>query len=136
MELAAGAHGDYTVSLGYGGRTLAEQPWGVGRPWGVTVFWILLCLVVPAAVFRLGMAVVDRVRPGAPAGRALHRRSLRLIGPALRVRRPGAPSSSSAPPFASTLPWFTPDADPGTAVHGRLSAPHENGPSTPRKGNT
>ncbi|MET8641908.1 hypothetical protein ABZX69_29605 [Streptomyces sp. NPDC004074] len=136
VELSAGAHGDYTVSLGYGGRTLAEQPWGVGRPWGVTVFWILLCLVVPAAVFRLGMAVVDRVRPGVPPGRALHRRSLRLIGPALRVPRQGAPSSSAAPSFASTLPWFTPDADPGTAVHGRLSAPHENGPTTPRKGNT
>lgn len=36
---------------------------GVGRPWGVTLFWVLLCLVVPAAVFRIGMAVVDKVRP-------------------------------------------------------------------------
>ncbi|WP_415938205.1 hypothetical protein [Streptomyces sp. 039-1] len=63
FELSAGAHGDYTVSLKYGGKVLAEQPWGVGRPWGVTVFWILLCVVVPAAVFRVGMALVDRVRP-------------------------------------------------------------------------
>ncbi|WP_086771818.1 hypothetical protein, partial [Streptomyces bobili] len=54
VELAGGAHGEYTVSLKYGGKVLAEQPWGVGRPWGVTLFWVLLCLVVPAAVFRVG----------------------------------------------------------------------------------
>ncbi|MFH8403704.1 hypothetical protein ACH4FX_02870 [Streptomyces sp. NPDC018019] len=69
VELPAGAHGDYLVSLKYGGKVLAEQPWGVGRPWGVTLFWILLCVVVPAAVFRIGMAVVDRVRPRAGAAR-------------------------------------------------------------------
>ncbi|MEU7583340.1 hypothetical protein AB0B50_37850 [Streptomyces sp. NPDC041068] len=63
VELSAGAHGDYLVSLKFGGKVLAEQPWGVGRPWGVTLFWILLCVVVPAAVFRIGMAVVDRLRP-------------------------------------------------------------------------
>ncbi|MFG3406466.1 hypothetical protein [Streptomyces sp. NPDC048142] len=63
VELPAGAHGDYQVSLRYGQKVLAEQPWGVGRPWGVTLFWVLLCLVVPAAVFRIGMAVVDKVRP-------------------------------------------------------------------------
>ncbi|MGW0533616.1 hypothetical protein [Streptomyces sp. NPDC003032] len=63
VELSAGAHGDYLVSLKFGGKVLAEQPWGVGRPWGVTVFWLMLCLVVPAAVFRVGMVVVDRLRP-------------------------------------------------------------------------
>lgn len=63
VELTAGAHGDYQISLKYGTKVLAEQPWGVGRPWGVTLFWILLCLVVPAAVFRIGMAIVDKVRP-------------------------------------------------------------------------
>ncbi|MYT29416.1 MULTISPECIES: hypothetical protein [unclassified Streptomyces] len=66
VELAAGAHGDYLVSLKYGGRLLVEQPWEVGRPWGVTLFWLLLCIVVPAVVFRIGMAVVDRVRPPRP----------------------------------------------------------------------
>jgi hypothetical protein len=136
VELTAGAHGDYTVSLEYDGKVLAEQPWGVGRPWGVTVFWILLCVVVPAAVFRLGMAVVDRVRPRGTAGRAAHRRGPRLPRLALRTPRPGASPSASAPPTASALPWFTPDTDPGTAVNGRLSAPQENSPSTPTKGNT
>lgn len=63
VELAAGAQGDYTVSLKYGGKVLAEHPWGVGRPWGVTLFWVLVCLVVPAALFRAGLAVVDRVHP-------------------------------------------------------------------------
>ncbi|MGC5563888.1 hypothetical protein ACPYPG_13715 [Streptomyces sp. FR-108] len=70
VELTAGAHGDYTVSLKFGGKVLAEQPWGVGRPWGVTLFWLLVCVVVPAALFRTGMAVVDRVRPSGPNARA------------------------------------------------------------------
>lgn len=132
VELAAGAHGDYTVSLGYGGKVLAEQPWGVGRPWGVTLFWILLCLVVPAAVFRAGMVVVDRVRPRGASG-ARHRGLPRLTLEFPKFRRSEAP-----PPPTSTLPWFTPDSDPGTA--GRLSAPHDDSPTSPttpsRKGPT
>ncbi|GHG77220.1 neocarzinostatin apoprotein domain-containing protein [Streptomyces griseocarneus] len=91
VELPAGAYGDYTVSLAYGGRTLVEQPWAVGRPWGVTLFWILLGVVVPLAVFRAGMAVVDRVRPRTPAG---------------------APEAAGNPGGAPALPWFTPAADP------------------------
>ncbi|KUN98284.1 hypothetical protein AQJ67_28190 [Streptomyces caeruleatus] len=134
LELAAGAHGDYTVSLKYGGKVMAEQRWGVGRPWGVTLFWILVCLVVPAAVFRVGMAVVDRVRPR----QTTRRRGLRLPGPALRIPglkpRTQARHALASPP--STLPWFTPDNDPGTT--GRLSAPYDDSspsPTTPtRKG--
>ncbi|CAM5396020.1 hypothetical protein [Streptomyces griseorubiginosus] len=129
VELAAGAHGDYTVSLKYGGKVLAEQPWGVGRPWGVTLFWILVCLVVPAALFRIGMAVVDRVRPR-PAGGVRHR-GVRL--PELALHLPGFKPSTAAhaaPPSTSTLPWFTPDADPG-AAGGRLSAPHDDSPTSP-----
>lgn len=121
VELAAGAHGDYTVSLEYGGKVLAEQPWGVGRPWGVTLFWILLCLVVPAALFRIGMAVVDRVRPR-PAVRR----------PA-RARRPGrrrpVPEPEPAALSHATLPWFTPDGAPGgTALP---PAPHDDPPTLP-----
>ncbi|WP_405614726.1 hypothetical protein [Streptomyces sp. NBC_00076] len=157
LELTAGAHGDYTVSLKYGGKVLAEQPWDVGRPWGVALFWILVCLVVPAALFRAGMAVVDRVRPRRAGG--LRHRGLRLpelprglpwpktsgvSGPATRGasgpkarRAPGATARRAArprapeqaPPSASTLPWFVPDAGPGTA--GRLSAPHDDSPTSP-----
>ncbi|GAB2597742.1 hypothetical protein GCM10027168_33260 [Streptomyces capparidis] len=70
VELAAGAHGDYAVSVEYGGELLAEQPWTVPRPWGVTLFLVLLCVVVPAALFRIGLLIVNRVRPGRPAAAA------------------------------------------------------------------
>ncbi|UGY95078.1 hypothetical protein test1122_08690 [Streptomyces gobiensis] len=98
VELPAGAHGDYRVSVKYGKKVLAEQPWEVGRPWGVTLFWILLFLVVPAAVFRIGMAIVDRVRP--PAGRARQRSTVRLS-------KPGPDPKPET--GADTLPWFAPD---------------------------
>ncbi|WP_416979194.1 hypothetical protein [Streptomyces sp. T028] len=144
VELSAGAHGDYTVSLKYGGKVLAEQPWGVGRPWGVTLFWILLCLVVPAAVFRIGMAVVDRVRPRTRQGRRRTPRAHRLgrHGPDRHGRDRhgpegqgpdgyGAEDPSPVPASTSaTLPWFTPDTSPATA--GRLSAPHDDHPTSPR----
>ncbi|MFI6141799.1 hypothetical protein ACIBCC_26830 [Streptomyces griseus] len=126
LELSAGAHGDYQVSLRYGRKVLAEQPWGVGRPWGVTVFWVLLCLVVPAAVFRIGMAVVDKVRPR-PAGVHRTRTPAARHRPERRGRTgvgrdaataPGATTeattSAATTPHATTavLPWFTPDSAP------------------------
>ncbi|WP_443063999.1 hypothetical protein [Streptomyces sp. NBC_00376] len=137
VELTAGAHGDYQVSLRYGGKVLAEQPWGVGRPWGVTLFWILLCLVVPAAVFRIGMAVVDRVRPRSSRapGRARRHRPRRGTGKSTKApktskaakprRAPGSAEDPAAAPIdgpaatTAALPWFTPD-----------SAPSENRPTT------
>ncbi|MFJ4582329.1 hypothetical protein [Streptomyces echinatus] len=139
VELSAGAHGDYTVTLRYGGRVLAEQPWGVGRPWGVTLFWILLCLVVPAALFRVGMAVVDRVRPRRP-GATRHRRNLprpaarpRLPLPLfLRRSRTAGPPASPADAAVTTpiLPWFSPDSAPDGPA-GRSSAPHDDSPTSP-----
>ncbi|WP_128983658.1 hypothetical protein [Streptomyces roseicoloratus] len=134
VELPAGAHGDYQVSVRHGGKVVVEQPWGVGRPYGVTLFWVLLALVVPAAVFRIGMAVVDRVRPrgGAPGPSRPGRTSR---GPVRRIprrapgrtpaRTGGAASGSASVPAApageptAVLPWFTPD-----------SAPSENSPTT------
>ncbi|MFF1694486.1 hypothetical protein ACFVXC_12765 [Streptomyces sp. NPDC058257] len=170
VELSAGAHGDYLVSLKFGGKVLAEQPWGVGRPWGVTVFWVLLCVVVPAAVFRVGMAVVDKLRPhrrrggrSRPAGRHRTGRLSELTERIPKLRLPqGAVAADEAartprtsrtsrtkPPRESgesgkdtatnntaTLPWFTPDTDPGAGTDpaGQLSAPSDNSPTT--KGNT
>ncbi|MFJ9109003.1 hypothetical protein [Streptomyces sp. NPDC102283] len=139
VELPAGAHGDYQVSLRYGQKVLAEQPWGVGRPWGVTLFWALLCLVVPAAVFRIGMAVVDKVRPR-PAGSHRTRPPTTRRGPKRRGRSgtsagqdattatgptAGAAGNAAATTNATTavLPWFTPD-----------SAPSENRPRPTTKG--
>ncbi|MFF1686292.1 MULTISPECIES: hypothetical protein [unclassified Streptomyces] len=153
VELTSGAHGNYLVSLKFGGKVLAEQPWGVGRPWGVTLFWILLCVVIPAAVFRIGMAVVDRVRPRRSGGAGRHRGGLRLSEVTARLpkltllepssrrstdKAPGPTKASSSTTSTSTststaLPWFTPDTDPG-APAGQLSAPSDNSPTT--KGNT
>ncbi|WP_327371982.1 hypothetical protein [Streptomyces sp. NBC_01217] len=126
VELTAGAHGGYQVSLKYGGKVLAEQPWGVGRPWGVTLFWILLCVVVPAAVFRIGMAIVDKVRPRSSrtpvrAGRHRHPQPADASAKLPRLRRAPEPAVSPPAPTVTTatLPWFTPD-----------SAPPENRPTT------
>ncbi|MDI9886640.1 hypothetical protein QMZ92_20225 [Streptomyces sp. HNM0645] len=118
VQLPAGAHGDYQVSVKYGSKVLVEQPWGVGRPWGVTLFWVLLAVVVPAALFRIGMAVVDRVRPR-HSGR--HRTPPRPTPP----RDGPASSAEDGRPVTTpaALPWFTPD-----------SAPSENRPTT--KGHT
>ncbi|MEU6768796.1 hypothetical protein ABZ916_40570 [Streptomyces sp. NPDC046853] len=165
VELSAGAHGNYLVSLKFGGKVLAEQPWGVGRPWGVTVFWILLCVVVPAAVFRIGMAVVDRLRPrrrrsSRPAGRHRTGRIAELTDRLPKLRLPqgavaadeaartprtkpprdsgrsGKGAAANAATNGATLPWFTPDTDPGAGTDpaGQLSAPSDNSPTT--KGNT
>jgi hypothetical protein len=62
----------------------------VGRPWGVTLFWLLLCVVVPSALFRIGMAVVNRLRPRAPATTA----------------------AAAVPGNTPALPWFAPGASP------------------------
>ncbi|WP_327697054.1 hypothetical protein [Streptomyces sp. NBC_00459] len=124
VSLVSGAHGDYRVSLKYGDKVLAEQPWGVGRPWGVTLFWVLAGVVVPAALFRVGMAVVDRVRPRGPGGAggpvsARRGRALRMPELTLRMPRVGAREDREqpAPATASTaLPWFTPEATPGAGA--------------------
>ncbi|CAM5463558.1 hypothetical protein SAVIM338S_02998 [Streptomyces avidinii] len=141
--LSAGAHGDYTLSLKYGETVVATQPWGVDRPYGVLLFWGLLLVVIPAAVFRVGMAVVDRVRPrGTAAGR---HRGPRPADPAAAVttRLPRIPAVRGAargpvrgfaparggpaaePPQTTTavLPWFTPDSAPGTSVPSDSPAP-------------
>ncbi|MFI1359803.1 hypothetical protein ACH4TV_40415 [Streptomyces sp. NPDC020898] len=133
VELPGGAHGDYTVSLKYGDKVLAEQPWAVGRPWGVTLFWVLAGVVVPAALFRIGMAVVDRVRPRGRGQAPVRRgRGLRLPELTLRMPKPGTRAETTAPPPApGTLPWFTPGADPGA------STPETNAMNTTNsKGNT
>ncbi|MFE7316474.1 hypothetical protein ACFU7T_25785 [Streptomyces sp. NPDC057555] len=118
VELAAGAHGDYLVSLRYGGRLLVEQPWEVGHPWGVTLFWVLLCVVVPTAVFRIGMAVVDRVRPHRPGTDARHRSTPRprRAGKAAPHRPATGPGTGAPPDGTTALPWFTPDTAPSTTA--------------------
>ncbi|MGW6395623.1 neocarzinostatin apoprotein domain-containing protein [Streptomyces sp. NPDC055103] len=118
-ELTAGAHGDYQVSVRYAGKVLVEQPWGVGRPWGVTLFWVLLAVVVPAALFRIGMAVVDRARPAArrpAAGRASARVPRTRTAAPRRRTRTSVPASANEDARddepTTVLPWFSPDSAP------------------------
>ncbi|MET9467018.1 hypothetical protein ABZY44_19880 [Streptomyces sp. NPDC006544] len=141
--LPAGAHGDYTLSLKYGETVVATQPWGVDRPYGVLLFWGLLLVVVPAAVFRVGMAVVDRVRPRDAAG-GRHRGPRPPEAPAaVTARLPRIPAvrgsargpvrglapvrseAAAEPPQTTTavLPWFTPDSAPGTDAPSERPAP-------------
>ncbi|MEV0414603.1 hypothetical protein AB0I68_28295 [Streptomyces sp. NPDC050448] len=136
VSLSAGAHGDYTVSLKYGDTVVATQPWGVDRPYGVLLFWGLLLLVIPAAVFRIGMAVVDRVRPrpGPAGGR---HRGAKAPEPDAASGTAPAPAAAPVSPQTTTavLPWFTPDSAPGPrAPHApqapQASAPSESSPTT------
>ncbi|MFI0981436.1 hypothetical protein ACH4SP_31060 [Streptomyces sp. NPDC021093] len=153
VQLPAGAHGDYLVSVKYGPKVMAAQPWGVDRPWGVVLFWLLLGIVVPAALFRIGMAVVDRVRPGAGAVARVVRRVPRAPGapgdPRASARRrtvrpeepagaPAAAHSETPATGAAVLPWFTPDTAPGApSPHAQVSAPHESTTNSPTpKGNS
>ncbi|MCQ4085111.1 hypothetical protein NGB36_32240 [Streptomyces sp. RB6PN25] len=157
VELAAGAHGDYQVTLKYAGKVLAVQPWGVSRPWGVTLFWVLLFVVVPTAIFRIGMATVDRLRPRRPGtvygggARRPHAparpaRPARLSTLAASLARAAdaakaqaksraktepdrAPVATSARD-ASALPWFTPDTSPTTTPPSAPSAPSATEHST------
>ncbi|WP_435880346.1 COG1470 family protein [Streptomyces nondiastaticus] len=85
VELAAGAHGPYEVSLKYGEKVLVAEPWDVARPWGVVLFWVLLGGVVAVGLFRVGMLLVDRLRP-----------------------RPPVPETAGRP----VLPWFAPGTLP------------------------
>ncbi|NEC31063.1 hypothetical protein G3I20_31820 [Streptomyces sp. SID8111] len=59
---------EVTVTVTYGGRILAEEPWTEPRPWGVTLFWTLTALVVPAALHHAGLTLLDRLRRRTPAG--------------------------------------------------------------------
>ncbi|MEU8462552.1 hypothetical protein [Streptomyces sp. NPDC029003] len=142
VELPAGAHGDYTVSLKYGDTVLAGQPWGVDRPYGVLLFWGLLLVVIPTALFRVGMAVVDRVRPRAAAPGAGRRHAASAVTarlPRIAAARGPVPAPAPAParPAAeAALPWFTPDPDPAPApapdpapAPGRPDAPQTSAPS-------
>lgn len=153
VELASGAHGDYRVQLKYGGKVIVTEPWDVGRPWGVTLFWILLCVVVPAAVFRIGMAVVDRARPRLPgtiyaSGRrrkAPWRPAALLHLPPPRRSAPPKPSpngvrppESRPPDDTGTLPWFSQGTLPAPPAAAQ-EPPPTSAPSTerpPSKGST
>lgn len=100
----------------------------------MTLFWVLLCVVVPTAVFRIGMALVDRVRPRRAGGTRRHTagrthpaagtraagRPPRAAGTGSRIRNRTAGESSTdgpgTPGDSAALPWFTPDTAPSTTT--------------------
>lgn len=94
----------------------------------------------PGLPGRAGRAVPRRDGGGGPRTAAARGRPARRPARAADARTRPASSGVAgtaryevllgpAAPSASTLPWFTPDADPGTA--GRLSAPHDDNPTSP-----
>lgn len=146
VELAAGAHGDYAVSLEYGGKLLVEQPWDVPRPWGVTLFWTLLCVVVPATVFRAAMAAVaaaGRRRDEAPTAAGTRRRHRAVRAPRgwsrppSRPHPPGAarPGSGPTSPVRGAGPAAARGAATGTeAAPGRAPGPGSGARRDPAPG--
>jgi hypothetical protein len=123
VELAMGAHGDYKVSLEYGGRLLAVKTWTAPRPWGATLFWVLLFTVVPAGIFRIGLEVVNRFNTHGNAN-GKGRRTGRGKGndrPHSRDNGNGKGDRNGTGPAATTegeaaaLPWFAPDTLPATS---------------------
>ena len=80
-DFAFAAHGPYTAELDYAGHQLATRQTRLPRPWGVDLFWVLLYLVVPVGLFRLGLHLLARRHP--------------LPGP-------------GDPPPTLSLPWFAP----------------------------
>ncbi|SEM48086.1 hypothetical protein [Streptacidiphilus jiangxiensis] len=64
VEFDSGASGRWTVALSYQGKQdFATAYEDLPAAWGVTLFWFLLGLVVAVGLYRIGMAVLDRVRP-------------------------------------------------------------------------
>ncbi|UQI43384.1 neocarzinostatin apoprotein domain-containing protein [Streptomyces sp. HU2014] len=127
VELAAGAYGDYLVSLKYGDKLLVEEPWDVSRPWGVTLFWILLGVVVPAGLFRAGMAVVDRFRPAevrktrsetGKSRKARRVRKARVAGKARKARKAASAASGGIRPSGQAPGASAPPSSVSSAAAG------------------
>lgn len=119
VELAAGAHGDYRVGVQYAQTVLAEQPWQVGRPWGLNLLGLLLLAALGWAVYRFGRQALRRVRPHARQAAARTTRPESTLGrlrdrlealaePADDVARPRRRRTRKAK--GPRLPWLAPDA--------------------------
>lgn len=114
VELDAGAYGDYRVSARYGQTVLAEQPWEVGRPWGLTLFGLLVVVVAAFGLYRVGRAVVRRTRPHARRARE-------------RTARPDGALAR----FRDRMEQWQEPADDGTGPVAQRARPRRRGPSLP-----
>jgi hypothetical protein len=140
VQFDSGASGEYFVGLSYQGRTLTTQHLNLPVAWGVDVFWVLLFVVVAVGLFRIGLAVLDRVRPDVTQ-RARERRRAHLgrrragdPRPDPRPRPRPDPQPGGASPTVARRPvlpreFVNPDAE--TAVLPPMPTPTPTSTPTP-----
>lgn len=136
VELGAAAYGDHRVGVRYAQTVLAEQPWQVGRPWGLHLVGLLLVVAGAWGLWRVAQllrrrlrprggwrASVHTSRPGTAVGR-LRDRMETYAEPADDVDRPREPKPRRR--RGPRLPWLSPDlpATPGQAESGRPPGGH------------
>jgi hypothetical protein len=146
VQFGSGASGRWSVALRYQGKDFASAYEDLPVSWGVYCFWSLFGVVVAVGLYRIGMAVLDRVRPDVVEARrsrlGRHRFPRAPSEPAAlpsEVVSPDAPTQvipmvparpeypptvpPTVPPAPSvaTLPWFA----PGTVT---VTAPSQAAP--------
>ncbi|MYW03651.1 hypothetical protein [Streptomyces sp. SID3343] len=62
VELKPRQHGTFSWRVMYNDQIVDEQALDVGRPWGVYIFGALLVLVIPVAIWRLALRIVEVIR--------------------------------------------------------------------------
>jgi hypothetical protein len=124
VEFGSGASGYWSVALRYQGRDFASAYEDLPVAWGVYCFWTLLGLVVAVGLYRIGMAVLDRVRPDV-VERHRDRRRPRL-GRHRVPRAPGEPDATAAPVASEAV---SPDAP--TQVIPLIPPPPSYAPTLP-----
>ncbi|WP_052441380.1 hypothetical protein [Streptacidiphilus anmyonensis] len=100
VEFGSGASGRWSVALRYQGQDFAGAYEDLPVAWGVYCFWSLLGVVVAVGLYRIGMAVLDRVRPDVVERHREQRRA--RLGRHRVPRAPGGPEGAS--PDAPTQP--------------------------------
>ncbi|WP_406286057.1 hypothetical protein [Embleya sp. NBC_00896] len=127
VELDARQHGTFSWRVMYDGQIVDEQALEVGRPWGVYIFGALLVIVVPVAIWRLFLRIVELI--GEQRARRTSEREREvglpetssLTGRPMRNRTPvedTADDGASAAKTANRRPPAAPDApaEPGEPV--------------------
>ncbi|WP_052434822.1 hypothetical protein [Streptacidiphilus melanogenes] len=132
VEFGSGASGTWFAALRYQGRDVASAHEKLPVAWGVYLFWILLGVVVAVGLYRIGMAVLDRVRPDVVERHRERRRS--RLGRHRVPRATGGPQAvwPEAPtqqlPPVPPLPAYAPTLPPATEPP---ATPPPNPPTPP-----
>ncbi|WP_165845330.1 neocarzinostatin apoprotein domain-containing protein [Streptacidiphilus pinicola] len=109
VQFGSGASGRWSVALRYQGQDFASAYEDLPVAGGVYVFWTLLGLVVAVGLYRIGMAVLDKVRPDV-VERHRERRRSRVGRHRFNLARTGeeAAAADGVPPAWSEV--VSPDA--------------------------